>query len=180
MFVSFPSHCQESHGVHGSWCRVWQLVTALLAEQNLPPILGSAFSLTWIEIRSRIPDGNQGLEKEAEIQCCAAPQRLPVGNNKPYAGPCREERASTPPFAEVANTSQGAKLTKYWNMRPFHQDPNSHSMTTSVYAKSWLNFSSVSSLSNWRIKPYGNSVSKVLFSNPGVKRWEEKCLGWLK
>lgn len=75
--------------MHESWGWVWHLLTAVVAEQSLPPALGSAFSLMWTEIRSHILEGNKGVEMEAETQCCAAPQRLPVGNNKPCAGPAK-------------------------------------------------------------------------------------------
>lgn len=46
---------------------------------------GGAFSSMWVETWR-----NKGVETEAEIQCCAAPPRMPVGSNKPCDGPCKE------------------------------------------------------------------------------------------
>lgn len=138
--------------MHNSWGHAWHLITVLLAEQNLPATLGSSFHVVQMEIRSHIPEENQSAEMEAEIQHCAIPQRLPLGNNKPFIGPCKEENVNST-FADAANISQEANLTKYQNIRPLHQDLNSSSMPTSVSVEKWLNFSSVSSLPNLCIKP---------------------------
>lgn len=112
LFVLFPSNCQEPRGMHNSWGHAWHLITVLLAEQNLPATLGSSFHVVQMEIRSHIPDENQSTEMEAEIQHCTIPQRLPLGNNKPFTGPCKEENVNST-FADAANISQEANFTKY-------------------------------------------------------------------
>lgn len=111
-------------------------------KQRLPPILGSAFSLVWRGIRSHIPEGNQGVEMEAELECCAAPQRLPVGNNKHCTGPYKKESLNST-FCRISKHFSRRKAYKISEHKtlPDHQDPNSHSLPTSFCAERWLNLS---------------------------------------
>lgn len=142
LFVSFPSHCQEPRGVRDSWGWVWHLVTALLAKQRLPLILGSTFRLVWMEIRSHIPEGNQGVEMEAETECHAPPQRLPVGNNKPCTGPYKKKSLNST-FYRISKHFSRRKAHKISEHKILqdHQDPNNHSLPSSYCVKRWLNFS---------------------------------------
>lgn len=74
---------------------VWHLVAILLAEQKSTCHPGGGFHLMQMEIRSRIPEGNWKTEMETEIRLSATPQRLPVGNNKSYTGPCKEDNVNS-------------------------------------------------------------------------------------